>query len=214
MNLENVYYIFRNFCEGYNKEMTVEDFNEYLIIADFEFLKECKEEDEGKTTSMYTEALRPFRVTSTISLTSGSGTLPTGFYYPKRVYYDLSGSDKPLERVTDEEWEYRIENTVINPDVNWPIYLVDSTTIKVRPISITSIEVVYIKKNLGSSQPKIAFSLSNGVNSYDSGNSVQLLWSEDNYIDIIRHMLKLVGISVSNFQVAQVMDQQQSIRKQ
>lgn len=213
MDLETVYYTFRNMAEiyGYSKEMTVDDFNEFLQLADFEFLKECKREDEGKTTSMYTDALRPFRTTASISLTAGSGSLPTEYYYPKRVYYDNSGETRPLERVTDEKWEYMNVNSVINPDANWPIYLIDQSTIKVAPETISSVSMVYIKKNLTTNQPSIGFRYVEGVNQYDVGTSVQLLWEEENYVDIVRHMLKLINISVNNVQVAQFLDQQQSI---
>lgn len=209
MTLENVFYVYRHFAEvyQYNKDLTIDDFNDHLPLSEFEFLRECRREDEKKSISMFTEALRPFRSTSSIPLTSGSGILPTDFYYDKLV---LSGT-RGAEKVTDEELRERLRNSITAPSADWPVYMIENTTIKVWPVTITTVDLTYIKKNLQAAQPKLAFSLSNGINSYDSGNSIALLWNEENYIDIIRHLLKLIGISVNNLEIAQFVDQQQNM---
>lgn len=211
MTLETVFYVFTNLAEIYGgtKELTVENFNEYLQLADFDFLRECRREDESKLETMVTEALRPFRHTDTVALTAGSGSLPSGFYYDKRIAYDNSGSNRRVKRLTDEEWEEYQQNSVLAPSSDYPVCIIDNGSIEVLPATITSISLTYIKMNVGAEQPKLAFTLTNGVNTYDDDNSVALKWDEIYHIDIIRHMLKYIGISLNNIQIAQYVDEQQ-----
>jgi len=212
MNLNNLRYIFQNLAElyGYNKPLTIDNFNNYLWMADHELEKQVygklNSEEGYETKKQISDALLPFKATTNIVLVTGVGNLPSDYFHVDNVY---AATNVPAEVVTNKEFIDRIDNAITAPDTSNPICTLYSTTISVNPTSFTPVTFRYFKKSINATKPELVLKTENGVEVYDSANSEALLWGTEFYIDIIRIMLGFLAIAVSNQNILSYVEQKQ-----
>lgn len=194
------------------KKLNIEEFNDILALVDYDLMEEYvgqpNKQTGYETDLVFTDALLPFKSSSTISLTTGAGTLPTDYLHFSKCHY-VSGSDIiPVELVTTQESEQRRFNAITLPSLRFPIFeLTSSTAFQVYPTSISSVVLGYIKKPTPSS---LVLKSENGVYVYDSTNSVQPQWNASQHNAYIRHILKYLGISVNDQFITQYVESKQA----
>jgi hypothetical protein len=161
------------------------------------------EKEGDETEQQISDALSPFKKTETIVLSSGIGTMPTDYWHKLGMRSLAGGADfvsKNIDFVSYKECERRIDCSIDFPSVTYPIVELKSTTFKVYPTSITSVLFTYRKHDY----PQLNLSYTNDIPEYTT--SIELLWGQDRYIDIIRLILGYLNLPVSNEQVLQYVE--------
>lgn len=195
--------------ESKAKRLTVSQLNSILKVVDYDLIKEIYGQpgDPGgyETQGQISEALLPFKTGPTsIALTSGIGDLPADFYHFSDCNYVSGGDTIRVHLVTSKESSIRKENAITRPTVKHPIAELYKGHIHITPTTLSSVNLVYLKRPT----PAVyVVKVENGIQVYDSGASTQPEWSEDRHIDIIRLILKYIGISMGNQQIIQYVEQ-------
>jgi len=201
MALKDILFTVQYFYGKTDKELGIEQFNRLVKIASDKLKSiiygRIGEKEGFETEQQISDALLPFKTTSTIVLTTGSGTLPTDYWH-KVGMRSLTGSSgfvsKMVDFVSHKECERRRDCSIDAPSFDQPIVELKSSTIKVYPITITSVEFTYLKTDT----PIIG----NYVTDYNVYTDVSpLLWKEDKHIDIIRLILGYLNIPLTNEQI-------------
>jgi hypothetical protein len=212
--IDKVWSVVQRMAQNHNvQRLDTEDFNSYATLAHYQYYDQVygrPSEMEGyETEPQISDALLPFKASSTITLTSGEGTKPTDYLHKRSVYYFDGAKKVKVKPVTDEQWDYYHDNSVYTPTTRDPIWnFKNNTTIRVSPNSIASIEFYYLKRG---DEPAIAFTSSNGILSYDSGSSTDFLWDDDHIINIIRIMLSYLSIEAGRSDILQYVEQKEEI---
>ena len=177
------------------KTLSLEQFNSYLKLANDDYLKRKygfpKDQDGAETKQQITDSLLPFKETATIALVSGTGTLPAD--YRHLLTANVNGAVTPLDIVTELEFNERVNNAITEPTTSYPILVLRDGEVEVRPTSIASIDVVYIKEP---TIPVLALTTTNGVQVNDAGSTVELEWGVEHHVDIMRGILEYIGVSI------------------
>ena len=198
MTLKDVLYTVQFFYDKKtNKTLDVDQFNRLLQFANNELKKtiygRIGEKDGYETEQQISDALKPFKTTSTISInSSGIGNLPTDYWHKIRFY---TASGIKIDVVTSNEFERRTNCSIDTPSTIHPIIEIINTTVNYNPASETTISIVYLKHDT----PQINFTYTKGYPEYTT--STELLWGQDKYIDIIRLILGYLNIPIDNSQV-------------
>ena len=203
-SLEDILYSIQSFFSGKNidKEMNLEQFNYYLSMASDEFYREkigYPNETKGfETKNQISEVMERYIYPDiSIVLTGGTASCPVGYNRKVSLYYKDDLSNKiPIEFVTNEEFDERKNHPNKQPTTTNPIARIRGTSpnIDVLPISITPVYMTYIKRP---ATPVLGLKLENGIMVYDSTSSTQLDLDYEYYIDIIRIILKYLGVPES-----------------
>ena len=103
------------------------------------------------------DRIDPFYTTSSVTLTSGSGALPTvtvdsytrsNVYNMVRVYSEDSclnpSTFTELDRIEKSKLSYLLSSPLTAPSTTFPVYYITGSNINVRPIAISSIGIDYI----------------------------------------------------------------------
>lgn len=131
------------------------------------------------------EKIDNFYKTSSVSLSTGSGALPTDIY----KIIELTNSDRtlPFELVDKHELPYLLSSPLTKPSTDYPVYYKTSTSsgatsIQVNPTSISSATVDYIKIP---STPRWGYVVNTtyGTNIYDSNDYAETGLILDNTIN-------------------------------
>lgn len=152
-----------------------------------------------EATQLISVYLEPLRGKETVSLTSGAGTLVAS----KGVYKTavmIPTTDVKVEEVLVGQWSDRANHSVKVPSETYPICRIDFGDIVVRPTSLTSVDVHFIKKP---TKPVYAFTQSADDYVYDDANSVDFEWNEVLHPDIIDRVLGQLGLSQREGQMVQ-----------
>jgi hypothetical protein len=199
-SLEEILYSIQSFFSGkdIDKEMNLEQFNYYLSMAIDEWYRDkigVPDDTHGfENKNQISEAMERYIYPDTsIALTDGTASCPAGYNRKISLYY-ISGSDKiPIEFVTNEEFDERKNNPNKQPTTTNPIARIRGTNpnIDVAPTSISTVYLTYIKRP---ATPVFDLKLENGIMVYDSTGSTELDIDGEYYIDIIRIILKYLGV--------------------
>lgn len=100
------------------------------VIPDFVVLCEAALQAKCK--------LLEFETTATVTVTSGSGALPTGFVAMRSVYWDGS-PDRSLDYITPEEYDA----LRVNDSGDGYYYTISGTTIRTMPMGSGSVVCTY-----------------------------------------------------------------------
>lgn len=240
MNLLTMMYTVQQVAQalGRTLEMTIEQYNNYLDLAQKELFREFADgylQGNGTATSARVEAaLAPFRgftwynssawtVTTTayaLGAPSLVFNLETEVYRVLGAYALESAESYPdkivkMDIVTTEQAIERMNNSVTYPTADFPIMYLDKDGMAsqfiayVTPTGFTLINVMYLIKP---TVPSLVVTYSNDVMS-QGGTSVDLLFTDQFRIDIIRIILKYLGISTGNDQIASFVEQQKMNEK-
>ena len=150
--------------------------------------KYVKEFEKTQIISVY---LDPFRGKEVVALSSGAGTLVTskGQY---RIGILVPTTDIPVEIIDIAHWGSRIQDSIRVADVNNPIIRIDNGAIVVRPTSLTSIDVHFLKKP---TKPVYAYDIVDDDYVYDDATSSDFEWGNEMHGDITERVLKSLGLS-------------------
>ena len=89
------------------------------------------------------DRIDPFYATSSVTLTSGVGTLPT-FYNIISVSTTFCLAITDVERVEKAKLSFLLSSPLTTPSTTFPVYYVTGSTLTVNPSSITSVDVNYV----------------------------------------------------------------------
>lgn len=141
-------------------------------------------------TQLISVYLDPFRGQETVALTSGAGTLTTSLGKYKTAV--RTPADVKVTQYDQSHWDNAVADSIRVMDAANPGCRIDNTAIKVRPTSITTVEVHFLKFPV---KPVFAFTLSGDDYIYDDVNSVDIEWPEICHPDIVDRVFAGLGIS-------------------
>ena len=184
--------IFRNYFEDYNRDQNKE--NRGLTNTGY-----------GNLVSNQTEKLEPFLKEVSISISSGSYTLPSDLYYMEENGV-ISDTGKVVDKVSVQRFNY-LGNSISGPSEVFPIYKKIGNAITVFPSTITGdLSITYIKIP---SDPKWTYTIVSGTELYNPSSSsfqdFELHPSE--FSNIVLEMLSYFGINLREGEVVQVAEQ-------
>lgn len=173
---------------------TVEQLNKVYALVNYDILRRKygfpKSLTGAETSQQITDSLRVLKSSSTIALTAGSGNLPADYLH--KIKGTAGGRD--VDFVTELEDGERENSPIRMASTRYPTAIINSSTISVKPTSISSIILVYYKQP---TTPVYAVTETNGILVY-SGSSTDFDWNEEDDIDIVRYTLEHMGITARN----------------
>lgn len=138
-----------------------------------------------------------FRRTENVSLISGLGTMTAAFQRPVSV---ADSNGVKIDIVDIGMWYDRLNNPLKAPTTTYPACTFENRTITVRPASLTSCVVKYLKYPTA---PVYAFTQVGTRYVYDDANSVALEFPEILHDDIVNRVLANLGLTNREPQVIQ-----------
>ena len=166
-------------------------------------------------------------VALTVSTSGGFGVsntkfqLPTAVYYPLEAWSSNDSSDYPdkvtkIDIVTTSEAQQRLSDSITYPSDNYPIMFFDreagSTQFQcyVIPSTFSTIQVysLYYPED-----PVLYLNVVNGVAQEDDTTTVPLTFTAPYHVDIIRIILKYLGVIVGNNVIEQYTENQENKEK-
>lgn len=139
----------------------------------------------------------------------GIAVIPSDYYIVGAISYQDVIEDVPHLRqveILKDNQQGRRGSKLIPPSHKYPICYFYDDYIKFFPEDLRFCEFTYIRTPR---TPVYAYTIDANDNVvYDSANSVQLEYYESNHIDIIRLLLKYIGVNLKNPQLEQFINQQ------
>lgn len=140
-------------------------------------------------TQLISVYLDPFRLIETVAISNGSGELVTSKGKYKTAV--MIGNTQ-VTQGDHSHWPQMVNDSVRVPSETYPICRIDNAIIVVRPLSVTSVNVYFLKMPV---KPVYAFTLSGDDYIYDDVNSVDIEWPEICHPDIIDRVFAGLGLS-------------------
>ena len=147
------------------------------------------------------ESLRPFSVAMDggllplLHFTNGRAPIPIDYEGNPQM---LTPWKKKVNIVDDEEYQHHIESAIEYPDENNVIANFKSNFIRIEPKTVKYLNFTYVAK------PKpivFGYKTGRGFVEYDSVSSTELLWNDQNIIQIIILVLQSFGVVASQEEV-------------
>jgi hypothetical protein len=135
-------------------------------------------------------SLSNFLKEGTLTITTQLAAQPTDFY--KISAMRTTDDDYAIKRVGADKIYAYVNNPIDTPTLTEPIYTEIGSNFKFWPSTLATAKIVYFKKPVDA---KWAYT---GDLVYDSGNSVQLEWPENDHMDIVYRTLGIVGINLKD----------------
>ena len=156
------------------------------------------------------DKIDPFYATSSISLTSGVGTLPT-FYNIINVSADSRLTD--VERIEKSKLSFLLSSPLTAPSTTFPIYYITGSTITVNPSSLSTIQMDYVSVP---SDPVWANTVDSttGALTFDSANAVDFTLHASEEVELVLGVLKYAGVVIKDPSVIQMATQEDNIKTQ
>lgn len=137
-----------------------------------------------------TSSLRNFKKDEDVSLTTGSGDLPSDYDYITNV----SANGVPVDILTEGEWVDALVDELEPPTEDYPICNIRKK-IEVAPSSIAEVKVYYLSK------PKkmvFGYNLVSNRPVYDAGTSTDPDWPESAIVDVTLRALAYMGFPLKD----------------
>ncbi len=156
------------------------------------------------------DKIDPFYATSSISLTSGVGTLPT-FYNIINVSADSRLTD--VERIEKSKLSFLLSSPLTAPSTTFPIYYITGSTVTVNPSSLSTIQMDYISVP---TDPVWANTIDSttGALTFDSDNAVDFTLHPSEEVELVLGVLKYAGVVIKDPSVIQMATQEDNIKTQ
>lgn len=138
-----------------------------------------------------------FRRTETVTLVTGLGTMTAAYQRPVGVADALG---KKIEIVDVGMWYDRLNHPLKAPSTDYPVCMFENRQINVRPTSLSSCVVKYLKYP---TLPVYAYTTSGTRYVYSDASSVALEWPEIVFDDIINRVLANLGLTNRELMVMQ-----------
>ena len=153
------------------------------------------------------DRIDPFYATTSVTLTSGVGTLPT-FY--NIINISTNSRLTAIERVEKAKLSFLLSSPLTTPSTIFPIYYITGETLTVNPSSLTSIDIDYISVP---TDPIWAYTIDgNGALTYttDTGSTVTPTTGYVNFglhpsseVDLILGILRYAGVIIKDPSIIQ-----------
>jgi hypothetical protein len=152
-----------------------------------------------------TEALKTFLVSNTNytpNSTTGQLAYPSGFVSLSRVGYfnSITGRQRSIEPITDSEVDDRLGNPITPPTKEYPIVCYYAGYLQFYPVDLLNINMSYIRLPV---TPKYVVKQENGIDVYDSANSVEFEWPERFHSDLLRMLIGYLAPSLKDAELTQ-----------
>ena len=156
------------------------------------------------------DKIDPFYASSSITLTSGVGTLPT-FYNIISISTDSRLTD--IERINKSKLSFLLSSPLTAPSTSFPVYYITGSTITVNPTSLSSVQMDYISVP---SDPVWANTVdtTTGALTFDSANAVDFTLHPSEEVELVLGVLKYAGVVIKDPSVLQMASQEDNIKTQ
>lgn len=149
LNNGKIYNILQTIIRKEKEGFTVspQQFSELLQMCSWE--KANADFSVFELNQVITDSLRPLKSSSTIALTAGVGSLSgiTDYWHATNAYSSTVAYTRvPVNIVSDVEFDEYVFSDLMQPQENWPIAKLTDDEIIVRPTTISSIELLYLKE--------------------------------------------------------------------
>jgi len=144
------------------------------------------------------DRIDPFYATSSVTLTSGVGTLPT-FYNIINISADSRLTN--IERIKKSKLSFLLSSPLTAPSTTFPIYYVTGNTITVNPSSLTSIDVDYV--SVPADPVWNSEADSNGALTYTSNGSIDFTLHPSSEVDLVLEILRYTGVVLKDPSIIQ-----------
>lgn len=204
VNVDSVYSAVRAIANKTERGFSPSDFNLYAPLASIDLFNKYKA-SYPKNTHL-SEKLNHLVVSDDeLTIALGKAELPADCAYIDTVSCNTS---PVVERVENYAWGSRIKSVAFGPTDEYPIYRELSDQIEYLPATLSQVKLTYIKRP---QTPKWAYTLVNGKPTYDSVNSKDFEWSEDERVPLISRILKYIGIEIRDTELVQIAEQEKQI---
>ncbi len=156
------------------------------------------------------DKIDPFYATSSISLTSGVGTLPT-FYNIINVSADSRLTD--VQRIEKSKLSFLLSSPLTAPSTTFPIYYITGSTITVNPSSLSTIQMDYVSVPADPVWANTVDSTT-GALTFDSANAVDFTLHPSEEVELVLGVLKYAGVVIKDPSVIQMATQEDNIKTQ
>ena len=167
------------------------------------------------------DKIDPFYATSSITLTSGIGTLPTNAVSGLTDVYSIisiSANDRltDIERINKAKLVHILSSPLTAPSETFPVYYQTSNSIAMLPTDAVSTVIIdYIKKP---TDPVFGFTTNTSqfgtpVYSHDLANSENFILHPSEEVDLILSILQYSGVIIKDQAVIQNAMQEKQIKE-
>jgi len=166
------------------------------------------------------DRIDPFYATSSVTLTSGVGTLPT-FYNIISVSTTVCSTMTDIERVEKAKLSFLLSSPLTTPSTTFPVYYVTGSTLTVNPSNITSVDINYVSVP---SSPIWAYTTdANGAFTYTTATGstvtpttgyVDFGLHPSSEVDLILGILRYTGVIIKDPTVIQTIGQETATKVQ
>lgn len=211
-------------------EMSLEQYNNYLRMAQDELFKEFAHGymsgNGAEVNARVRTALNPFIYIEVINTIQGSyyGLTCSQAQYSVNVYeildvYLVDGTQSilnivtPVDLLTTNEFSVRMHNAITYPSTQYPIGVWDKDNRRLMLFPfIPNAGGLRITCLYRPTTPVLVETITDGVRT-QSGSSVALQLDSMFHTDVIRKILQYLGVSIGNEFIATVAQQQQNLEK-
>lgn len=203
MTLETIGYIIGEFVP---KDKFTEEFDTLLHHAQMDYFHQNMDNDE--VVFPFIKHLGADNGTMPLAVnTIGIASLPLDFAAIRAMTVVYGSEQRLVEVVEAHEWRYRQHAAIESPDRSHPIATFQGKLIRFAPKNIQAVNFTYL-----SVPPPPVYATTTNVNRivYDAANSTELLWLDQDTIEIIRMVIANLGVSVTADQIKDKLTQNQS----
>ena len=155
------------------------------------------------------DRIDPFYATTSVTLTSGVGTLPT-YYNIISVSTDSRQTD--IERVEKAKLSFLLSSPLTTPSTTFPVYYITGATLTVNPSSLTSVDIDYV--SVPNSPVWNYTTDSNGAFTYTATGSTDFGLHPSSEVDLILGILRYSGVIIKDPSVIQSIGQETGLKVQ
>ena len=158
------------------------------------------------------DKIDPFYATSSISLSSGVGTLPT-FYNIINISADSRLTD--VERIEKSKLSFLLSSPLTAPSTTFPIYYITGGTITVNPSSLSTVQMDYVSVPADPNWGHTTDSTT-GALTFDNtvGNFTDFELHPSEEVELVLGILKYAGVVIKDPSVIQMATQEDNIKTQ
>ena len=232
MTVQDVYLLALFFADkAQSRQISDAEFNTVIASVNLELFKtkvgipeeyrvgQTKARQEWQVTHKISDDMRKFVTEVEINKVGGVFPYPTDYGAFSSLRYSRilnNGCDNPdvrtrtIELVTDAELSDRLDNTVVEPNFDYPVGAWYSAGWKVFPKIIDKIDLTYLRIPV---TPVRGYILdpATDLTVYDPLTSVQIEYPETLHIDFTYRVLKSLAINIREEQLYQVANERQML---
>jgi len=142
------------------------------------------------------------------SVVNGVMSYPSDYAHRDTIVYNYTKTinsvatvlPRPVEILREEKFASRAGNYTKQPTLQNPIGVVRSDGIHIRPLTIVSADLNYLRWPIA---PIFSYIIGDGYITYDATSSIPFEWPQDEHITLVAMILKYVGINLREQDIVQ-----------